>query len=128
VRRRLRSADTAAFRVIRVDPGRELRAAVVSRQRLPELHEHLLGEVLGGGAVAQDAVRETEHAAPVSRDQALEGLLRPAGLDQLDDRLVGRHSGRTFSPVDTRRPACRFHGILSPAGETRGPGAAYQLA
>ena len=57
-----------------VQPRRELRVSAELRQRPVSPEEHLLGDLLGLGGVAQHADGDPEHAVLMGANQLLEGL------------------------------------------------------
>jgi hypothetical protein len=69
-------------------PGLEVGPAVEGVERLENLEEDILRQVLGLVVLAGELVRDVEHLAPVLADDLFPGLL-VAGEAALDQRIDG---------------------------------------
>ena len=69
-------------------PGLEIRAAIEGPQRLEDLEENVLGEVLRFVVLADELEREIEHFPPVLADDGLPGGLVAA--ETLLDQVIAR--------------------------------------
>ena len=107
-------------------PARQVRVRLDGRQMAVQLHEHVLGQVLGGGAIVEHPAGDPEHQPLVMAHQVGEGVQvaapgpgQPAipgvgaGIGPGDGRL-GRSRGRPRRP---RRPV-RSRPGLGPASKS----------
>jgi hypothetical protein len=82
------------------DPGLKVRPAIERAQRLEDLQEDVLGEVLGLVVLAHELVRDVENLPPVLPDDGFPGNLisgetlldEAVGCERLRGRGVNRHA------------------------------------
>ena len=87
-------------------PGLEIRAAIEGVQRLEDLQEDVLRQILGLVVPAGELVGDVEDLAPVLADDLLPRASdrRPGSADQRIDRISGAGEGSGMSSVDSEDP------------------------